>query len=243
MLTNLLMLLVAGCDVGPPVEDDGVTEPAEPVEPPGNPGSQIGGIDCDYDKLDVTVTDEGGQPVASHVVADFPDDDQLAVDCAASGCQLELSGPGTYALTVSAPGFLAATTDVVLDDADIVGRRSDECGGSPVYEDTITVWLAEGPGDILTSHLSVSAFGSDGLPTTGEATIDGPFEGPYTIECRFATSCWLDIEGPGAYLVDFENPLGETGRVSVTIDASHITGTNEVGETVYEHAMRIDLTP
>jgi len=248
MITNLLTLLwVAGCAVEEtgspdPLGGEVGDEPREPVEkPPGRPGSQIGGIDCDYDKLDVRVVDATGAGLAARVVADFPDGDQITTDCDASGCQLELAGPGTYTLSVSAAGYASVTAVAVLDDDDVIGTTTEDCGAQPVHEDAITIELAEDEGDIMTSHIRLRPHDSQGDPVTGVATVSGPVWPTYVRDCSPSRSCWISIEGPGIYDIEFVSAAGERGETTVTIGPADITGTNELGDTVYERSVRLDL--
>ena len=235
--TLTTLLLLAGC-TAPATGESGDESGRE------DSGTQIGGIDCDYDKLEVAVLDPSGDPAASHIRTEFPDSDVLETDCPANGCQLELAGAGTYHLVVTADAG-RAELDVRIDEDDRVGTTTADCGSRPVYEDAVTVDLVAdgGGGDILTSNLGLPVYASTGEQVSGTATISDASGGvPWTRTCA-VTRCWIDVSGPGTHHIAFAGDNGETGALDVTLGPADRIGVNELGDDVYERDVRIDLVP
>lgn len=206
-------------------------------------GTQIGGVDCEYDKLDLTVVDDAGTAIASQVSVTFPNGDVLEDDCPASGCQLELDGAGAYQLSVTSTAG-SASESFTLDDSNEAGMLSADCGNRPFHELDLTVSVSDdggGGGDLLTSNIGLRAFDSAGNPASGTATITPPSGTAWTRTCG-TSRCWIDIDGPGDHAIAFVGDNGEEGSANVVVDASHLIGQNELGDDVYEVELEVHLT-
>lgn len=209
-----------------------------------NPGTQIGGIDCEYDKLFLDVQDAAGSPTSAEVQVTFPSGDVATESCSESGCQVELDGPGSYALAVDAGETGSSNSSFVLDDSTVAGQLTADCGDRPFHEirQTVTVRPEDdgGGGDILTSNIGLRVTDSSGNPVASRVIVTGPVEPPYPRDCGRGR-CWIDIDGLGTYRLD-ATAGAERGTASITIDASHkLPHTNELGDDVYEAELSLQL--
>lgn len=236
--TLLLAFAVAAACAGPSTDSD-VDGPID-----DDPGTQIGGVDCEYDKLEVDVHGPSGQSVTSQIQTTFPDGQVLDTDCPDRGCQLELAGPGAYGLVVTAAEGSAART-ITLDESHIAGTKTQDCGGTPFYEHAVTIDLVDtggGGGDVLTSNLGLRVWASSGARVAGTVTVsDASGQPPWSRWCA-VTRCWLDITGPGVHQLDFVGENGETGSIAVQVTATDHIGLNEFGDDVWEKDVALTLS-
>lgn len=108
VILALVTLLASGCD-GPPCDQ----VLCGPCESP----------------VTILVRDSAGEPIAD-VATDSPD-----FSCVTGGCSGGASS-GNYALTISAPGFIAQEVEVTVPARAVLG-----CCGCPYEPQTVTVTL------------------------------------------------------------------------------------------------------
>ncbi|MEL6344708.1 MAG: hypothetical protein AAFV53_16445 [Myxococcota bacterium] len=247
----MICALAAGCDADVTVDDTVPDSGAETDPRPADPGTQIGGIDCDTGRIVVSVQDADGASVSSAVTMSFSDGGTFTRDCAAEQtCQFEPFGAGEYSVSASAPGYAPASVNFTIGDDDQVGVSAEDCGALPIYERDVSITLTSddgsggGDGDILTSHIGLTIIDSSGAQTRGVSlTVDDPTWGVYTRDCTQRGCSWIDVDALGDYHLSVRGDDDEFGEMTVTVGAGDYSGVNELGDAVYEKGVTLHLMP